>query len=293
MTEGGYWAAAHYTFYRRLTPEERRALSLHHPLTFLTGAQLRRVKPGDVLWVINVHQGRLFLIGRLLIEFVVDDAEVALELVEPKDEIWPDAEWYVISNRYSADPLREIDVTPLAGGLTFESDNYQLDLSSGVDANHLRALRRLTPEAAHLLEQVWYDDSYTPQDITDYLELTEDDKAYNEGKLVFRTIRERRRNRNLVEDAKALFKSRHGQLYCEACGFSFSDSYGVEYIEAHHVRQMASYDDEQTVSVHDLVMLCANCHRMVHIRTPPLNLEELRALLRYDGRDAHNGDDNK
>jgi len=267
-------------FYRRLTPEERRNLSLHQPLTYLTGAQLRRVKPGDVLWVINVHQGRLFLIGRLLTEFVVDDSEVALALVEPEDEIWPDAEWYVISNRYSAESLREIDVTPLAGGLTFDSGSYQLDLSGGVDVGQLRALRRLTPETAQLLEQVWYDDAYTPADITDYLEFTEDDKAYNEGKLIVRTIHERRRNRSLVEDAKALFKTKHGQLYCEACGFSFSDSYGIEYIEAHHIRQMASYDNEQTVSIDDLVLLCANCHRMVHTRTPPLSLEELRALLR-------------
>lgn len=281
MTDStGYWAASHYTFYWKLTPSQRQTLTSRQPLMYAASNQLQRVQPGDVLWMVNVYLGNLYLVGKLLVEFVVDNTELALELVDPQTDEWYEADWYAIANRYNAEAMREVDITPLAGGLRFDSEAYQLDLDNGVQATQLTQLRKLTSESAQILEQVWYDDEYTPEDIQDYLELSEDDKAYNEGKLIVRTLRERQRNRNLVEDAKARFKALHGSLYCEGCGFNFEDTYGVDYIEAHHIEQMASYDGERETSIGDLVMLCSNCHRMVHTRTPPLTLAELQRLIR-------------
>lgn len=286
MTEGaGYWAAAHYTYYWKLTPNQRASLKSREPLLYVASNVVQRVKPGDVLWMLNVHLGNLYLIGRLLVEFVVDHTELAMELVDPQTDIWYEADWYAIANRYQAEPMREVDITPLAGALQFESGRFQLDLDNGIQIGQVRGLRELTADSASLLEQVWYDDEYTPDDIQDYLELVEDDRAYNEGKTVIRTLRERQRNRNLVEDAKAQFRAQHGHLYCEGCGFSFQDVYGVEYIEAHHIEQMASLDGERETAISDLVMLCSNCHRMVHTRTPPLTLEELRYLIKKRNAD--------
>lgn len=281
MTEGaGYWAASHYTYYWKLTPNQRASLKSREPLLYVASNVVQRVKPGDVLWMLNVHIGSLYLIGRLLVEFVVDNTELAMELVNSESETWYEADWYAIANHYQAEPMREVDITPLAGALQFESGTFQLDLSDGIQIGQVRGLRELAPDSASLLEQVWYDDEYTPNDIQDYLELVEDDRAYNEGKTVIRTLRERQRNRNLVEDAKAQFKAHYGHLYCEGCGFSFQDTYGLEYIEAHHIEQMASLEGERQTSISDLVMLCANCHRIVHTRTPPLSLEELRAIIK-------------
>lgn len=51
---------------------------------------------------------------------------------------------------------------------------------------------------------------------------------------------------------------------CEICGMSFDDRYGVEYIEAHHVVPLGAREGLAEVSAQDFVMLCANCHRVVH-----------------------------
>jgi len=131
-----------------------------------------------------------------------------------------------------------------------------------------------------LLADVWYQKSESIQDL---LELTEDDTAYAEGKMVVRTVRERQRSRRLVNAAKADFRARHdGRLFCEVCGFDFGQSYGIEYIEAHHTEPIASLDSETKNTVESVVMLCANCHRAAHSRTPPYTTEELREMLDKD-----------
>jgi predicted HNH restriction endonuclease len=56
----------------------------------------------------------------------------------------------------------------------------------------------------------------------------------------------------------------------------------MEYIEAHHKEAVASLDEAHQSNPDDLVMLCANCHRMVHTRTPPLTVEELKDLLKQN-----------
>lgn len=280
MARSSYLKPTHYLLYWKIAPEERLNLAANRRADYAAGKYLERVKPGDILWIVNVHIGHLFLIGRLQVETVVDDIEIAQDLVGRTDN-WVDGEWYAIANKYNVEPLREVDLTPLVGEIRFNSQADRLYLhNKRIDANQLRSLRELTDESAKLLEDAWYADEYTPQTIQDYLELTEDDFAYSEGKLVVRTVRQRQRNRTLVSDARTEFKMLHGHLYCEVCGFDFVAVYGIEYIEAHHKLQMASLDEERLSTVDDLVMLCANCHRMAHQRTPPYSVEELKAMIK-------------
>ena len=80
----------------------------------------------------------------------------------------------------------------------------------------------------------------------------------------------------LVNDAKAKFRATHdGKLFCEVCGFDFDQFYGIDYIEAHHTEPIASLETETENTVEAVVMLCANCHRAAHSRTPPYNIDEL------------------
>ena len=90
------------------------------------------------------------------------------------------------------------------------------------------------------------------------------------------------RNPALVLEAKR----RYGYK-CKACAFDFEQVYGElgrHYIECHHLNPMSersSYQGSPALTkIEDVVVLCANCHRMVHKRRPPLTLEELRTLLR-------------
>jgi 5-methylcytosine-specific restriction protein A len=89
---------------------------------------------------------------------------------------------------------------------------------------------------------------------------------------------ERERNQTLVRKKKKHASS----LRCEACAFSFSAAYGecaAEYCELHHLVPFAQIELAAQTRLQDLAILCANCHRVVHLRNPPHTLEEVRNML--------------
>jgi len=76
----------------------------------------------------------------------------------------------------------------------------------------------------------------------------------------------------------------HG-LTCMACGFNFKDRYGswgAGYIHVHHIVPLYSSQKPKKVnSKTDMVVLCANCHSMVHRRKDKLlSMDELKSILK-------------
>ena len=79
---------------------------------------------------------------------------------------------------------------------------------------------------------------------------------------------------------------KEGRLYCEICGFSFEKTYGElgkNFIEAHHKKPISQLADEEESSVDNLLMVCSNCHRMVHAGDPEKNLAMLMDLFGAGG----------
>ncbi len=76
----------------------------------------------------------------------------------------------------------------------------------------------------------------------------------------------------------------HHGTACKACGLDFGDRYGPlgeGYIHVHHLEPLSTMDGSYVLDpLRDLVPLCPNCHSMAHRRTPPLTIEELKAMLR-------------
>ena len=92
-----------------------------------------------------------------------------------------------------------------------------------------------------------------------------DGRSTAEGEQVLVTHVERERDTGIVWRAKEKFRKVHGRLFCEACAFDFQAKYGSlgeGFIEAHHVTPLN--EGPRHTSPDDLMMLCANCHRMVH-----------------------------
>ena len=113
-----------------------------------------------------------------------------------------------------------------------------------------------------------------------------------EGRLITRLHLARERNRTLIKRKKASFLKQHGRLFCEACGFDFAEAYGrrgEDFIECHHTRPIAFLAPGDVTKLSDLVLLCANCHRMVHVRAPWLSLPELREVVRHNGSELARG----
>ncbi len=55
------------------------------------------------------------------------------------------------------------------------------------------------------------------------------------------------------------------EWFCDICNLNFEEMYGEPYIEAHHKIPLKNCDHEYEVKPEDLVLLCPNCHKAVHI----------------------------
>ena len=89
---------------------------------------------------------------------------------------------------------------------------------------------------------------------------------------------QRERNRSIVRQKKRGASS----LDCEVCGFSFGEAYGdaaADYCEVHHLVPFSDLEPTTTTRMADLALLCANCHRVVHLRNPPYTLDEVKTML--------------
>lgn len=110
-----------------------------------------------------------------------------------------------------------------------------------------------------------------------------DERTFVEGGLVMRTHLQRERNQAVVALAKSTFKSKHGRLFCEVCGFDFEETFGelgADFIEAHHDRPLSELTESSATTVADLRMVCSNCHRILHRRRPWLSVDELRERVK-------------
>ena len=92
------------------------------------------------------------------------------------------------------------------------------------------------------------------------------------------------RNPTLIKKVKGKRKLTDPGLHCEICGFSFIDKYGAigeDFIEAHHKIPLSSLEKSTNTNERDIILICSNCHRMLHRISPVLDASELRA--RIDG----------
>lgn len=108
-----------------------------------------------------------------------------------------------------------------------------------------------------------------------------DEIEYPEGKLAYRLHRIRERRPEVIKAAKEIFKARYGKIFCEACGFDFQEAYGIRgenFIEGHHTKLVSEMNDNDKTKVTDIVLLCSNCHRMIHKR-PIITVDQLRSLI--------------
>jgi hypothetical protein len=87
------------------------------------------------------------------------------------------------------------------------------------------------------------------------------------------------RNRKIRDAKIQIVLHEHGKVLCENCEFSFEVRYGERgkgFIEVHHIQPLAALLPNAVTSLSDLMLLCSNCHRMVHRKQPPLSPDGLK-----------------
>jgi len=108
------------------------------------------------------------------------------------------------------------------------------------------------------------------------------DLAEREGAPVEYTAMRRGRSRRLrdlaLEQAKGV---------CASCGRDFSKvlaGLGGVVLQVHHRKQLAASSAPRVTRLDDLGVLCANCHRLIHVDPyRALAVDELRLMIRADG----------
>ena len=70
---------------------------------------------------------------------------------------------------------------------------------------------------------------------------------------------------------------------CLVCGFDFGSCFGElgrGFIHVHHVVPVSEIGDSYVINVAaDLVPVCPNCHAMLHRKSPPYAVDELKRIL--------------
>lgn len=110
----------------------------------------------------------------------------------------------------------------------------------------------------------------------------EEDDGVREGRLLQRGHFVRERDRKLRQKKIADFLKTHPRVFCEICEFDFEETYGdrgKDFIEVHHKLPLHASGETKT-RPKDLILVCSNCHRMIHRSVPWLQPEELAAALK-------------
>jgi len=147
-------------------------------------------------------------------------------------------------------------------------------------------------------QQVWKDFTARPAELHPYAEklrlfiqaniqvgdIADDDGMESEGRFLTRVHKSyERSSANRQKKLRDFQKLNNGRLFCECCAFDFERTYGKRgrgFIECHHAPPVSRLVPNQRLSLSDLRLLCANCHRMIHASRPWLSVEELAAALK-------------
>lgn len=119
---------------------------------------------------------------------------------------------------------------------------------------------------------------------SEHMDYTQNDESFTEGKKVLKKHLLRERNHFVKINAIKKFKDLHGgNLYCQICGFNFYSVYGEvgkDFIEAHHSKPVSEMRENEKTNINDIVLLCSNCHSMIHRKRPWLKKDEIKKLLK-------------
>lgn len=105
-----------------------------------------------------------------------------------------------------------------------------------------------------------------------------DELLFAEGGIARTEVNRYERSRSAREACIALYGTR-----CVACGLVLEERYGpiaTGVIEVHHLEPLSDSAVRSTDPIEDLRPVCPNCHRVLHLRQPPLSIAELKELIR-------------
>jgi hypothetical protein len=246
-----------------------------HALDHTAGELFRRrkIQQGDYLYVFCRHQGNVHLVGRMRVHSIMSQAEAAQYL--NTTNLW-EASDHVVSIPSTGTIARFDRVIPLdvLKRLRFQQKGVEKAAKfkkARLDPQTLRMVRELTPASAKIL------DNLIGANISGSTEVERGkERIFREG--------EKRAAKAVVRSAglRAAAKGRWG-LDCYCCGFHFGQFYGdlgEGFAIVHHLDPMANAKGTvREGTVEEVRVVCANCHYMLHIETPAIDVDALKERI--------------
>ena len=224
-----------------------------HP-TSSVGKQMRHRRKGDRLFICSTVDNELFLLGVFEVRQVVEERDSYLAKGRSLSGVFRrlplgETKWQLRFVHSASDRLRQ-----------------EVSISSQVQTN-----RHLSDQSADLLCEFLGGD----------LIHEERERRFREGERRLIHSLQAGRNSALRVEAKRI----HG-LRCYCCGFHFEEFYGdlakgVGLV--HHLHPLGEGTVRDT-TLDDVRIVCANCHHVLHLTNPPLEVQELRRLLEHRER---------
>ncbi len=121
------------------------------PIDHAGSAQFTRVKPDDLVWIVTLRDGRLKLLGRIVVSEVISQSQAQKRFADVYG-----APIHIVAKSGTAKILEEHDIQDIASDLRFDSGHDRLIFKSlgKADGKQLQSLRELRPESANLLANV-------------------------------------------------------------------------------------------------------------------------------------------
>lgn len=95
---------------------------------------------------------------------------------------------------------------------------------------------------------------------------------------------EKERDPVFMSKCKENYSLKDPSMKCEICGFSFLENYGEigrGFIEGHHKKPIYELSKETIIRSDDIVMVCSNCHSMIHSKYPCYSVEEIKHIIKH------------
>lgn len=102
-----------------------------------------------------------------------------------------------------------------------------------------------------------------------------DDYFVKEGERIKKTIIFIKRNRAIIQ-----IKKQESDGKCELCKFDFSKFYKLttkDCLEVHHKNPISEYKGLRITKLSDLIIICPNCHSLIHSKNPAISYEDMKA----------------
>lgn len=106
--------------------------------------------------------------------------------------------------------------------------------------------------------------------------------SVQEGQVLYKLHKYRERNSKIIKAKKDVVLKNTHRLACEVCDFDFNEKYGPlgkDFIECHHTKPLADDLKDRVTSINDLVLVCSNCHRMLHRNITLLTVADLKEKM--------------